>query len=197
MGSKGLPIFDNCTVLTIGDNKPIMFYVPTAENAKTLAMMLKRCLRAQNFSIDVRYKTPDGFVSAQQGGAQKFNISDSVFTPLQRTKEVKATHKLVVKLIRTEEFGGNIEFTLYFYSRIDMNSTADIIDLGLQRIYKEITCYVNPHRNGQWQLMPRQMYTDERFAKAIRQVKPEKLKMALYVMENFNSLSPDIEKILE
>ena len=192
MASKNLPVFDNCVVLVIDDKKPIMFYLPTAENAKNLAMMLKRCLREQVFSIDVKYKTPDGFVSAQAGGEKKFNISDSVYVPLQRNKEMKATHKICVELMRTEEYGNNIEFTMYFYSRLDMNITVDLIDLGLQRVYKKIHCYINPSRNGNWIEMARQMYTDERFARAIKRLDQKHLHLALKTIEEFDTVSDSL-----
>lgn len=146
--------FQNCVALRLksesGESQMLNLYYPTSEAARCAVVFLRRCLMYQSYEIDLKSKSPDGFISLYRDGPSCISMSDGKFAALKEIREESAVGRMQVRIFRDARFGGDMSFTMYFYGRLDMHMAYMLIELGVGELWTQIACEVKDSTMHVW-----------------------------------------------
>lgn len=184
---KNCVYYNNCVEIKVND-KVIYFYLPTAENAKILAMLTRRCCDMQEFEIDVKYRTPEGFLSAYQEGSHKVRVPFGVWKGIIELKEERAKFRLILQIKDTQ-----LEF--YLYSFEDLCALYDLMRLGLSRTEYVLKLLRNNKAVSAWQEMNRDYFLKLRLARLLTEVPQQDVGTVMSSLNSEEALKEYLEMI--
>lgn len=143
----------------------ITFKFSTTEQARVLAQYLRRSLSAKQYSYEIQFMTPEGFLRTPGVKPTTIDKSDEQFSGLTKIRRNESVGKLEVRLFRSPSMGGNYRFTMYFASLIDLNIAQILVTKGLFSVYKLITPYYLDKHLRIWREIEPYRFCDERMCK--------------------------------
>lgn len=118
----------------------VMFYLPTSEMARNLVVYLKRSVLYPKYSVDLMYRSPDGFRSLYDDGPNKVVLGKNKYSHLQKIWEANAVSKMTVEVFRDLKYGKDMTIQFYFYSLMDLAFASSMVKVGLNQLYTVISC---------------------------------------------------------